>query len=226
MRAEPKVATWFLRLFCSSSETESVTGDLLEQYHHGRGHLWYWRQVLDIVFLALYARIFRLPLVPARANRISGRQRFAVILGISALSAALLADISIIFRQDVSVFAAYEAGLLQILLVGILGGVIAGLLIFGLRNGREPERLDGPLTDAARIHPGISLSHIPVEGAIGLIFVIATGLIFGIGIPAVRWILAVTLPVGIMGSGILIYWHKHHPVRIQGLDLLKQKRNL
>ena len=49
MKREPSLATWLLKLFCSSVEYESVTGDLLEQYQTGRGDSWYYRQVLDIV---------------------------------------------------------------------------------------------------------------------------------------------------------------------------------
>ena len=65
--------------------------------------------------------------------------------------------------------------------------------------------MDRPMTDAVTYHRGISISHIPVEGAAGLLFVLATCLIFGVGIPAVRQILVVTLPLGILGSGILLY---------------------
>ena len=81
--------------------------------------------------------------------------------------------------------------------------------------------MDRPMTSAVTYHRGISISHIPVEGAAGLLFVLATGLIFGIGIPAVREILVVTLPLGILGAGILFNWHKRHPLKIQALDLHK-----
>jgi len=81
--------------------------------------------------------------------------------------------------------------------------------------------MDRPMTSAVTYHRGISISHIPVEGAAGLLFVLATGLIFGIGIPAVREILVVTLPLGILGAGILLNWHKRHPLKIQALDLHK-----
>jgi hypothetical protein len=81
--------------------------------------------------------------------------------------------------------------------------------------------MDTPATDAVTYHRGISISHIPVEGAAGLLFVFATTFIFGVGIPAVRWMLVVTGPLGILGAGILLSWHKRHPLRIQGLDLLK-----
>ena len=45
----PAIATWLLKLFCSSAEDESLIGDLLEKYQQGRGRFWYWRQVTAIV---------------------------------------------------------------------------------------------------------------------------------------------------------------------------------
>jgi hypothetical protein len=53
MRTAPAVATWLLEQSCSDAEHESVTGDLLEQYHLGRSRVWYWWQVLLIVFVRL-----------------------------------------------------------------------------------------------------------------------------------------------------------------------------
>jgi len=54
MRPVPAAATWLLERFSSSAEHESVLGDLFEQYHFGRGRLWYCWQVFGIVVLRLY----------------------------------------------------------------------------------------------------------------------------------------------------------------------------
>jgi hypothetical protein len=54
----PRAATWFLKRFSSYTEDESVLGDLSEQYQRGRGSIWYWRQVLSIVYMGLF-REFR-----------------------------------------------------------------------------------------------------------------------------------------------------------------------
>jgi hypothetical protein len=69
------------------------------------------------------------------------------------------------------------------------------------------------------------IHHIPVEGAAGLLFVFGVVLIFGVGIRAVREMLVVTIPLGILGLGILVYWHKRHPLKIQTLDLHKQNNH-
>jgi hypothetical protein len=179
-----------------------MIGDLLEQYQRGRGQLWYWRQVLGIVVLEVYRQGRRLS-----TNGIAMRQGVAVILIAAALMAVLLTDIWPLF------------------LAAMLGGVMAGGLIFWLghhqtETGKSDRILSGP--DPVGYHRGISINHIPVEGGVGLLFVLATILIFG-GIAAVRQMLVVTAPLGILGLGILIYWHKHHPIDIQALDLHEHK---
>jgi len=58
-----------------------------------------------------------------------------------------------------------------------------------------------------------------------LLFVFATGLIFAGGVAAVREMLVVTAPLGILALGILVYWHKHHPLKMVALDLHKPREN-
>jgi hypothetical protein len=58
LRSTPLIATWFLNQFGAVPENESAIGDLVEQYQRGRGTIWYWRQVLAIVYGGLY-REFR-----------------------------------------------------------------------------------------------------------------------------------------------------------------------
>ena len=58
LKPAPRTAIWFLNRFGSNTEMESVLGDLSEQYQRGRGSIWYWRQVLSIVYMGLF-REFR-----------------------------------------------------------------------------------------------------------------------------------------------------------------------
>jgi hypothetical protein len=189
----PAVATWFLKLFCSSAEDDSMIGDLLEKYQD-RGRFWYWRQVAAIVPLRLYRNAKHLSLSDL-ARRMG--HVFTLLLVIAAFSAVLLSDIW------------------MILLVAILGGGIAGALIFLGQFGARTTTDPGPL------HPGISINHIPVEGAAGLLFVFGTVFVFGAGVLAVREIFVLTAPLAVLFLGILLYWHKHHSVRIEPLDLHK-----
>jgi hypothetical protein len=56
-------------------------------------------------------------------------------------------------------------------------------------------------------HPGINIAHIPVKGIPGLLFLIATLFTFLVGIPMLRDFLLVTGAAGIIGAGIIYYWH-------------------
>jgi hypothetical protein len=199
----PAIATWLLKLFCSSAEDESLIGDLLEKYQQGRGRFWYWRQVTAIVFLRLGRNVRQLSLSVALRPM---RHAFTLLLVIAVISAVLLSDIWMIF------------------LFGIFGGVIAGALIFLLGNGAKRGKSGAQITTDHPVsnHPGISIHHIPVEGAVGLLFVFGTVFIFGVGVPAVREILFLTVPLGVLALGILHYWHKHHSVKIEALNLRKQ----
>jgi len=128
----PAIATWLLTLFCSDPENQSVIGDLLEHYQRGSGRFWYWRQVLAIVSLELYDRVVRRPLV--RTNRSPVARGLAVAVVIAAVSAAALTDIW------------------PILLIGVLGGVIAGILKFGHDNLFDSDRHRSP-RDSRRASP-------------------------------------------------------------------------
>jgi len=193
----PAIATWFLKLFCSSAEDDSLVGDLLEKYRQGHGRFWYWRQVAAIVFLRLYRNARQLSLSGAARSM---RLAVTLLLVIAAFSAVLLSDIWII------------------LLVGIVGGGIAGALIFLLGNRFGDQNASDPVP----YHPGIAIHHIPVEGAVGLLFVFGTVFVFGVGVPAVREIFVLTAPLAALALGILMYWHKHHSVKIEALDLHKR----
>ena len=81
-----------------------------------------------------------------------------------------------------------------------------------------------PKNDTLSFHPGISMHHIPVgNGVAGFLFVFATIFIFGIGFPAFLELLVITGTMGILTSGIIVCWHKHHALRIQVLDLKNWK---
>ena len=110
--------------------------------------------------------------------------------------------------------------------------VCAMRLLFGFRKNPQAAlelwkgriHMDRPIVHDFKYHRGISMHHMPVEGAVGLLFVFATLFIFGFGIPACRELLLITGSLGILGSGILLLWHMRHPFKNQSLDLHKQKR--
>jgi len=202
-RHAPATATGFLKVFCSSTEYDSVTGDLLEQYQRGRGRLWYWRQVLAIVFEALCDKVIRRPLL--RTDKSLLRKGFVVGIVIAALFAVALSDVW------------------PILIVGVVGGVIAGILKFGhdilfdtdryrdtrnfpvgnptkplaIQHRSEPAlafqeiRRDEEEQIPMHVHRGINSTSIAgegLEGLPGLLMVIAFVFIFlGLFMPRNNW---------------------------------------
>ena len=50
VKSPPRVATWLLRHLDLGTHSDSLAGDLLEQYAQGRSQLWYWRQVAVAVW--------------------------------------------------------------------------------------------------------------------------------------------------------------------------------
>jgi hypothetical protein len=48
----PRIATWMAERLVPHARRESLVGDLMEQYRHGRSDLWYWRQVFVAIVAA------------------------------------------------------------------------------------------------------------------------------------------------------------------------------
>src|SRR5262245_19236967 len=185
-RPEPALATWLLKLFCSDPEHESVTGDLMEQYQQGRGRFWYWRQVLDIVFLALYCRTVRRPLNPA--NRLPISTALAAIVLIAGLTVALLSAIW------------------PIALAAIVAGVLVGIVKFERGDRAEPPQANPPRV--ARIDS----SKIPIGGGLGagiLIVILLTATLHDV--PDLRTLAIPGLLGGLVFGLALHLWRKIHP---------------
>jgi len=56
-------------------------------------------------------------------------------------------------------------------------------------------------------HRGIRIDSIPVRGFAGLLFVFATMFMFLGASPAIRELLLICGPAGLIWAGILYYWH-------------------
>lgn len=55
-------------------------------------------------------------------------------------------------------------------------------------------------------HPGIRIDKISIDGAVGFIFVVATLMIFLVGVPATRGFVLVSSAAGVIGGIILYLW--------------------
>lgn len=53
----PALATWLLEHFHPGEKNHPLEGDLAEEFGNGRGSIWYWRQVLAAVAIALAATV-------------------------------------------------------------------------------------------------------------------------------------------------------------------------
>jgi hypothetical protein len=140
-RPTPPAATWFLKLFCSKPENESVIGDLFEQYQFGRSRVWYWQQVLVIVFMRLYRNV---PGVLASQSGFLLERIFPLLLVIVFLTAALVSP----FRT--------------IAILGVVPGVLAGILKFLW----DKQQAASTNPDAIRVAT-VDRSKIPITGEIG-----------------------------------------------------------
>jgi hypothetical protein len=186
LRPAPTVATWILKLFCSSPEHESVIGDLMEQYQRGHSSLWYWRQVFSIAVLGLYHKAGRRTLVST--SRIPIGAGFALILLIAALSAVMLSDIW------------------PILLPAILAGLLIGGLKFFHNRGRaEPTTPNAP--DVVRIDS----SKIAIGGGLGagiVIVILLSGVLHDL--PQLRQLAAPGILAGLLFALVLRLWRRGH----------------
>jgi hypothetical protein len=60
-RAPPKFASWLLKYWGPPYHSESLAGDLIEQYQEGRSRAWYWGQVITAILIAQARFIRALP---------------------------------------------------------------------------------------------------------------------------------------------------------------------
>jgi hypothetical protein len=63
----PRLAIWLLRHFGCGLHTESLLGDLAEQYRQGHSRLWYWKQVVASVLLSFVSEVWNHRLLALRA---------------------------------------------------------------------------------------------------------------------------------------------------------------
>jgi hypothetical protein len=55
----PPLATWLLTRLTSGEKSESLVGDVIEQYQRGRSAAWYWRQVIAAIAGSFATQVWR-----------------------------------------------------------------------------------------------------------------------------------------------------------------------
>jgi hypothetical protein len=66
-REPPKLALWLLKSWGSPYHSESLAGDLIEQYREGRSSAWCWRQVMAAIVAARIRFVRSMPWTAACA---------------------------------------------------------------------------------------------------------------------------------------------------------------
>jgi hypothetical protein len=85
-RVPPRVALWILNRFCSGYQSESLAGDLIEQFQQGESRPWFWKQVLIAVLVAPTRHVERSLLLPALRLFLRVAIELAVVLTACALA--------------------------------------------------------------------------------------------------------------------------------------------
>ncbi len=89
-RTPPRLATWLLEHCGSGYQAESLAGDLLEEFQHGRSDLWYWKEVaVSILFAGARTARSLLAKSAPRALRRAGK-RLLALFAITALGVGTL----------------------------------------------------------------------------------------------------------------------------------------
>jgi hypothetical protein len=78
----PGFATWLLRRFGAGRYSESLAGDLIEQYGQGRSRSWYWRQVVLAVLIARARAMHTPPWIAAKTMILRVVIEVPIVLGI------------------------------------------------------------------------------------------------------------------------------------------------
>jgi hypothetical protein len=87
--APPRFSTWLLQRFAISHRRDSMVGDLVEQYAEGRSAMWYRRQVLTTIAVAMWADLRGHKLLAAQAIVLWFVATFAVFAFTGSVQQAL-----------------------------------------------------------------------------------------------------------------------------------------
>jgi hypothetical protein len=81
-RDPPVIATWLLKRFGAGRYSESMVGDLIEQYGQGRSRSWYWKQVVVAILIARASAMQMRPWIAAKTLILRVAIEVPIVLGI------------------------------------------------------------------------------------------------------------------------------------------------
>jgi hypothetical protein len=118
-RNPPKLATWLLQRLGAGRHSESLAGDLIEEYAQGQSRLWYWRQVALAIALARASAFRARPWIAVLRVFCRLAAELAIVLGVVSIidQSRLPRDLQDMWSPA---FIATIAVLIAIALAGIL----------------------------------------------------------------------------------------------------------
>lgn len=103
--------------------------------------------------------------------------------------------------------------------IAALAGAVLFALIIHRWQTRHPSEIADPTPDPWRI-PEINMSRVPVRGDLGgLVYVVGSVAVGLIGLPFLRWFLAVSMTLALLCAALLAMWHERHAHRLNSLSL-------
>jgi hypothetical protein len=126
----PAAAVWLLDAFRATENNPALTGDLAEEFSHGRSSAWLWRQVLAAIVFALGKEIYSNKLLTIRAVVVG---EAAVWLSSWALVRVLL---SLVFRLFPHSWFSWIGWILFPIPLGSIGASIGAAMFAGWIVGR------------------------------------------------------------------------------------------
>lgn len=191
----PRLATWLLQRMTSGPRSESLIGDLFEQYRNRPSALWYWRQAITAIVLGIGADLRAHPLLAARSVAIGWALYFACAVPVNWLTRATR-DAIIEWLSDTGRYTYWS-----VLLAGQLSNTVCvGLACAGI--GFVVGRLHK--AHSASMVCVLALSVLLFEyGMIGLLFALSDH-------PPMSWTalllpaaLVISRPLSILAGGLL-----------------------
>lgn len=193
----PRLATWLLQRMTTGPRSESLIGDLFEQYRNRPSAVWYWRQALTAIVVGIGADLRMHPLLAIRSVAIGWALYFVCAIPVNLLTRAT----SNAIIEWLSATGRYSYW--SVLLTGQLSGTVfvsLACMAIGFVVGRLHKE------HGASLVPVVAFSVLLFEfGMIGLLFALSdhppmsrsrTALL----LPAA---LVISRPLSILAGGLL-----------------------
>jgi len=129
----PRAATWLAERFASPARRESLVGDLVEQFRHGRSRSWYWRQVFIAILIGIAQDLAAHKLQAVRALAVGATLYYVLSFPATAAGGTLEAAMRPVLACDPTSFGCqfwvnqFSAELLIYIAAAITGAIVARL---------------------------------------------------------------------------------------------------